>query len=96
MRVSDAPPQLGFEHGMVDGGKVALDVEFEDVGVALRPALVAVHGGVGALAVAAGVGVVDEGAVQRRFDHVHHGVMDHPVAERGGGDQPGFAFVEGE
>ena len=55
---------------MVDGGKVALDVELEDVGVALRPALIAIHGGVGAFAPAAGVGVEDEGTVQRWFDDV--------------------------
>jgi len=41
-------------------------------------------GRVDAFSLAAGVGIINEQAVENRFNQVADGVVDHPVAERGG------------
>lgn len=49
-----------------------------------------------ALAGSTRVGVVDEPAINGLFNDVHQRVMDNAVAERGRGDDPGFALVDRE
>lgn len=52
--------------------------------------------GVGALALAAGIGVMDEALVEQRLDHVDQHVMNHPVAVGCGRDQPFFGILNDE
>ena len=64
--------------------------------MACHPALAGVQCPVGAFAHPVSVGVVDETALEGRFDDLAERVMDHPIPERGGTDQPPFRFVDGE
>jgi len=59
---------------------------------ALRPR----HGAVQALALAAGIGVVDGVALQRGIADVHDGMVQHALRERGRADQPLLGLVHGE
>ncbi len=72
---------------MVDGGKELAHVQRQDVGVAAQVVRAAVEGAVRTLALAVGVGVVDEAALEERLDDVDQGVVYNAIAERGGGDQ---------
>ena len=71
---------------MVDGREVAVDAAAQDVAEAVAEPLVAGDGPVRTLAGAVGVAVVDEAALEQRLAHRAEGVVDHPVAEGGGGD----------
>ena len=82
----DAPAQVALENLVVDGREVAVDVAAQDVTEAVAEPLVAGHGPVRALAGAVGVAVVDESAPEEGLGHRTEGVVDHAVAEGGGGD----------
>ena len=58
--------------------------------MAVAPAFVCVDGAMRALALAVGVAVVDEAALEERRDHRAQRVVHDAVAERRGGDQRGF------
>ena len=82
----DAPAQVALEDFMVDGGEVAVDVAAQDMAETVAEPLVAGDGPVRALAGAVGVAVVDEAALEEGLGDRAEGVVDHPVAERRGGD----------
>ena len=81
---------------MVDRGKILADIRLEDVAEASGELLAAVHGGVRALALAAGETVVDERPLEDRFKDAGQGVMDDTIPERGGTDLPGLPLVDRE
>jgi hypothetical protein len=84
-----AGQQLG-EDGMVDARKELADVGLPHPGVAASEVLAAAHGGVSALALAAGVAVGQEGAFPDRFEDVDQGVMDDAIGVRRGADKTIF------
>ena len=79
---------------MVNTGKILANIQLEHVRVALGIVLVSVDGGVDPFAFTTGIAIVDEPSVQEWFNNVHQCVMHHAVAEWGGGNHPGFAFVK--
>src|SRR5512135_1179759 len=81
---------------MIDAGKELADVALENVAVASQIMLEPVHSRMGALAPAAGIGVLDESALEERLDDIAQGVMDHPVAVGRGADQPLLGLVDVE
>ena len=50
----------------------------------------------GTLAQPVGVTLGHEAALEHGFDDVAQGMVDHPVTEGCGADQPTFGFVNGE
>ena len=85
-----------LEDGVVDRREELADIRLQDVAVTAGELLAAVHGGVGALALAAGVAVVDERPLEDRLQHAGQGVMHDPVPERGGADLAGLPLVDRE
>ncbi len=81
---------------MVDRREELADVGLEDVTITAGKLLAAVHGGVGAFALAAGVAVEDERPLEDRLQHPGQGVMHDTIPERGGADLPGLALVDRE
>jgi hypothetical protein len=72
------------------------EVALEHVAKATGEVLAAVEGAMGAFAHPAGIGVVNEAALEDRLDDVDQGVVHHPVAKRGGGDDARFRIADGE
>ncbi len=56
----------------------------------------ALHGRERAFADAAGVGVIDQGAIQDRADVGHEGMVQHPLAEAGRVDEAWLGVVDAE
>jgi hypothetical protein len=69
---------------------------FHGIRITPGPALVALDRGLDPIPGAAGIGVEDKSAAQRRLDKIHHRVMNHAVAERRGGDDARLAFINAE
>jgi hypothetical protein len=76
--------QQPFEYLVVHLRKKRRHVGLQDVAAAAGEVLGAVHGRVAAFALAAGVGVGQEGALEERLQHLPQGVVDDAVAVRGG------------
>ncbi len=83
-----------LQDGVVDAGKELAHIALQDIGVAAGKLLGAVQGAVGAFADPVGVRISDEAALEDRLDQVAQGVVDDPVAERGGRDQAALGFVD--
>ena len=73
---------------MIDRRKEPVDVATEHVGIPVPIALVLFNGAMGSLAFSVGEGVVDESGVEDRLRDGTQRMMDDPVAERGGRDEP--------
>jgi hypothetical protein len=94
--VLDLAGQQPLEHLMVHRREELLYVGFQDVAEAAGEVLAAVHGRVRALALAASVGVGQEGALVDRPQHPCQGVVDDAVAVRGGADLPRLGLADDE
>ena len=94
--IDDDAPDARQEQLVVDGGEELLHVAREHVAVTAGELLAAVQRGVGALADAVGVAVVDEAALEDGFDHVAQGVVHHAVAEGRCADEAALGFVDEE
>lgn len=63
------------------------DIAFQHIRVLRAEFLGAINCGVRAFSLAAGIGVMDEAAVEERLDHTAQGMMYDTVTEWRGGDQ---------
>jgi hypothetical protein len=79
---------------MIDAGEELADVHLKNEGVPSREALAALERPVCTLAEAVGEGIGRKGPVQDRLDEVAEGVVDHPVPEGRGADQPALGLVD--
>ena len=68
---------------MVERREELPDVRLQDITIAAGELLAAVHGGVGAFALAAGVAVEDERPLEDRLQHACQGVMHDPIPDMG-------------
>ena len=91
--VLDLAVEPSLEELMVNTREVFLDVALQHIAMAAGEGSEAVHGGMSAFALATGVAIEKEAALEDRFEEAAQGVMHHPVAERGGADQPPFRLV---
>src|SRR5690606_27704504 len=84
-RARDDAAQQSFQDAVIDAGEVFGNIGLEGVGLAMGlldladKALGAIGTGVGALADAAGVGVVDKGLVDQGLDDIVNGPLGDPV-----------------
>jgi len=75
---------------MVNGGEELAHIKVHDETMPSQVICAAIQGGMRAFALAVGVTVEDELALEERLDDVHQGVMHHAVAEGGSADEPAF------
>lgn len=92
--VLDEAVQQPTQHLLIQRGKEGGDVGFEKEQMAPGKVLGPLHGLVRALARPAGIGIKHEAAFQNRFQGPAEGMMDHPVPERGRGNQPFFGIMD--
>jgi hypothetical protein len=59
----------------------------------VRPLLIFIDGGMGAFSVSASIGIIDEAAVNAVFNHIHNGMMHHPIPKRRSGYLPWLSLV---
>jgi hypothetical protein len=88
--------QQPFEYLVVHRREKLRHVGLQDVAAAAGEVLAAVHGRVGVFALATGVGVGQEGALEERLQHLSQGVVDDAVAVRGGADLPRLGLADDE
>jgi hypothetical protein len=81
---------------VIHRGEILADIRLEDVAAASGELLAAVHGGVRALPLAAGVAVEDERSLEDRFQDAGQGMMDDTIPERGGADLALLSLVDRE
>src|SRR5262245_17463663 len=81
---------------MIQRGKELLHVGLQHMAEAAGEVLAAAYGGVGALALAAGVGIANERPLVDRLQDVDDGVVDDPIPVRGGPDLSGFRLADDE
>lgn len=79
---------------MVHALKILLNVALEYVAVLSCILAVSVYRGMGALAFAARIRVVDKGTVKEWFYDVTEGMVNHPVAVRSSADQTLFWIID--
>ena len=84
------------QNRMIDAGKELADVALQHIGVVPRQLLRAIQGAVRALTEAVGVRIGDKCAFEDGLDEVTERMMDYPVAEGCGGDQPTLGLVNVE
>ena len=94
--VLDLAGQQSLEDFVVHRGKEFLDVGLEDITETAGELLAAAYSGVRALALAAGVGIGNEGSLVNRLQHVDQGVVDDPIPVRSRTDLPLLRFVNEE
>lgn len=80
--VAHRPLDLLAQQGVVDMGKIFLDIALQAIAVALGKLVGASQPGVGALAGAAGVGICNETGIKDRLQHAHEGVV-HDASRKG-------------
>lgn len=81
---------------MVDAREELAEVELEDVGKPPAELLTAVQRSVGPLAAPVGIAVGNEPFFENRLDHVEQSMVDDPVAEGRGADQPALRLMNVE
>ena len=72
----------------------ATDMPVQHIAIAARKTLAAVQRPVAAFSHSIGIGMGYEAALEERLDEIAQRVVDHPVAEGRGRDQPAFGFVD--
>ena len=90
----DAPAQVPLEYFVVDRREIAVDVAAQHMAEAVAERLVSAYGAVRAPALAVGIAVVDEAALEQGFAHRVQRLVHHPVAKRRGGDDPALRIVD--
>ncbi len=96
LRAADEAGQLCAQRSVVHGWEELMHVTLEKIPMPARKVLGAVQGGVGALAGAAGVGVVNETRLPEGHDDPAEGVVHHPVPEGRRADETQLAFLNVE
>ena len=81
---------------MVDAMKILGHIDFQIIVVPPEKLLCASDGTVSPLFFSRGIGVMDEGRLEYRFENIDQGMVDHPIPEGGHADQPLLGVVDSE
>jgi hypothetical protein len=84
------------QDGVIDGGEMTHDVQAQYVAEVPGEGLQPIDRSVGAFTEPVGVAVGNEAALEPGFDDVAQGVVDDPVAKRGGTDQTPLGLMDHE
>ena len=87
-------PDLFPQDGVIDAEEILPDITLQDEAIFWQKLPIPGNGFVGAFFLDAGIGVVDKGFSDQRFDHIDQGVMDDPVPVRCGADSACFGVMD--
>jgi hypothetical protein len=88
LRAVNAPSQISFENGVVNGWKIPEDIAPQNMGIPVTVLFVSRNSPVRAFMATVGVAVVDKAPLKNRLDHRANSMMDHPVTKGCGGYAP--------
>ena len=90
------PLDQGQKNFTIDTRKIFSNITLQDVRIDPGELLKAINRRMASLAFSRGVGVVNEGRIEDRFQDVMKCMMDHTIPVRRGADKTLFRFVNGE